>query len=121
MASTEGSYEKYPIRLVNHKNIYSRILCDVDGNVLTDRHGIKLNVYMKEMDEAFLRKDIRLFRNSTMKNICYRYYTVSEEQKNRFLTERLYGSSSKGTLYHVYVDSDTDQSSNEYASLFLKD
>ena len=122
--STEASSgaiteERYPVRFVNHKNQYSKVLVDVDGNVLTDRNGTRLNVYMKEMDAAFFNKDIRLFRNSTTSSLCYRYYTVSEEQKTRFWIERLNGSPNKGTLYHVYVDEDVDTSSNEYKSLFV--
>lgn len=118
-SSTNHSEERYPIRLVNHKNQYAKILVDVDGNVLCDRNGTSLNVYKKEMDEAFLMKDIRLFRNSTTKNICYRYYTTSEDQKTRFWNERSYGSPSKGTLYHVYVDEDTNVNTEEYRSIFL--
>lgn len=99
--------------------MYARTLVDVDGQVLTNREGLKINAFMREMDQAFKDKDIRLFRSATTGQVCYRYYCTSEEQKTRFLSDRTYGSPYMGTYYHVYCDEDTNYNSEEYKSAFL--
>lgn len=98
--------------------MYKKTLVDVDGNVLVDKQGKILNVFRPSMDEAFKVGDIRLFRNSTMANITYRYYVTCREQLDRFWRERAYGSDSQKKLYHVYVDDDVDRMSSSYFSLF---
>lgn len=99
--------------------MYSKILYDVEGNILRNRQGRCLNVFRSIMDEAFANKEIRLYRNSTMKNICYRFYVTSIEQRDQFLWEREIGSAEgPNKAYHVYVDEDVDRETSEYKSLF---
>jgi hypothetical protein len=99
--------------------MYAKVLYDVEGNILTSRQGRLLNVFRPIMDEAFDKKEVRLYRNSTIANVTYRYFVTSIEQRDRFLVDRQYGCEegpNKG--YHVYVDDDVDRSTNEYKSLF---
>lgn len=71
------------------------------------------------MDEAFRSKELKLYRNSSMANICYRYFTTSKEQRDKFLEDRQFGSLiGPNIAYHVYVDEDVDIKSKEYRSLF---
>jgi len=107
--------------LVDHKNMYCRILYDVEGKILVNHMGRILNAFRPEMDEAFANKEIRLIRNSTMDSICYRYYITSQEQWEKFIWERELGSDQgPNKSYHVYVDDDVDRSSKEYQSLFVE-
>lgn len=92
---------------------------DVTGNVLRDRHGTPLNLKMWQMDEAFKNGDIRLCRNSTTKNICYRYFVTSDEQKKMFQYDRDNGSIFRNMIYSVYLDEDVDKTTFEYKSLFV--
>lgn len=99
--------------------MYVKILYDVEGNILTNRQGRCLNPFRSIMDDAFANKEIRIYRNSTMKNICYRYYVTSIEQRDRFLWDREIGSTEgPNKAYHVYVDEDVDRNTSEYKSLF---
>lgn len=98
--------------------MYSKILYDVDGNILTNKQGRLLNVFRSIMDEAFETKEVRLYRNSTMSSLTYRYFITSAEQRDRFLWEREIGSESPNKGYHVYVDEDVDRNSPEYKSYF---
>jgi hypothetical protein len=104
---------------VDHKNLYSKILYDVEGNILTNPTGRLLNVFRAEMDEAFRVKQLRLYRNSSMSGMCYRYFVTSLEQRDRFLEERQFGTyQGPNKAFHVYVDEDIDRQSAEYKSLF---
>lgn len=99
--------------------MYSKILYDVEGNILANQTGRLLNVFRKEMDEAFSNKSLKLYRNSTQKNVCYRYFITSNTQLRNFLEDRTYGSTEgPNKAYHVYVDEDTDRNTPEYKSLF---
>lgn len=98
---------------------FARTLYDVAGNVLTDRFGTPLNLKMFEMDVAFKNGDIRICRNSTTKNICYRYFVTSDEQKKRFHYDRENGSIFRNMVYCVYLDEDVDKTTSEYKMLFV--
>jgi hypothetical protein len=99
--------------------MYAKILYDVEGNILTSRQGRLLNVFRPAMDEAFENKEIRLYRNSTMTNVTYRYFVTSIEQRDKFLWDRQLGcDQGPNKAYHVYVDDDVDRRSKEYKSLF---
>jgi hypothetical protein len=101
--------------------MYAKILYDVEGNILTNSQGRLMNVFRPEMDEAFEKKEIRLYRNSTIKNVCYRYFTTSETQMRRFVEDRQLGSEEGPNIaYHVYVDDDVDKCSDDYKRLFHK-
>jgi len=70
--------------------------------------------------EALEKKEIRLFRNKTMGNTCYRYFITSESQRDKFCMDRAYGSEKGPNItYHVYVDEDVDRTTKEYKSLFI--
>lgn len=117
--NSKTSQEVYPVRLVDHRNTTCTILYDVEGNILTNKKGIMLNVYRHEMTQAFKDGDIKLFRNSVMKNICYRYFTTSRKQKVNFWYERKYGTTEgPNKAFHVYVDEDVDRSTPQYRRLF---
>ena len=105
------------VQLVDHKNIYSKILYDVDGEILVNNNSIILNAYKPEMEEALDVKEVRIFRNSTMSNLCYRYFITSEAQLKRFNREREYGSKNPNKSYHVYVDDDC-RNCDEYKRRF---
>lgn len=95
------------------------MLYDVDGNLISTPNGKLVNVFRPCMDEEFEAGRLRLFRNSSHHNICYRYFITSEEQLRRFVQDREYGSvegPNKG--YHVYLDEDVDRNCREYKSLF---
>lgn len=95
--------------------MYAKTLYDVDGNILVNRQGRLLNVFRSIMDDAFESKELRLYRNSTMTDITYRYFVTSIEQRDRFLTEREIGSTEgPNKAYHVYVDEDVDRTSAKY-------
>lgn len=99
--------------------MYAKALYDVEGNILTNRTGRCLNVFRSIMDDAFQAKEIRLYRNSSMGNLCYRYFVTSIEQRDKFLWDREMGSEEgPNKAYHVYVDEDVDRETREYKSLF---
>jgi hypothetical protein len=78
-----------------------------------------INVYRREMDEAFKNNDIKLYRNSVMENICYRYFTTSRKQTVNFWYERKWGTTDgPNKAFHVYVDEDVDRNTREYKRLF---
>ena len=103
---------------MDHRNLYCKILYDVDGNILTSKTGRLLNVFRPELDDAFNAREVRLYRNSTMSNLTYRYWVTSIEQRDRFLWEREMGSKEPNKGYHVYVDEDVDRECREYKSFF---
>jgi hypothetical protein len=91
----------------------------VDGNILTDQQGKLLNIYRASMEEAIKTKQVRIFRNSTMSSVCYRYFITSPSQLRIFKEEREYGTNDgPNKAFHVYVDEDVDKSCKEYRSLF---
>lgn len=103
---------------MDHRNLYSKILYDVEGNILTNKQGRCLNVFRNIMDDAFEAKEVRLYRNGTMNNLTYRYFVTSIEQRDQFLWEREIGATEPNKAYHVYVDEDVDRNCGEYKSLF---
>ena len=118
--SVPSSETRYPVKLVNHRNIYARTLVDVEGNILRDRTQHKLlNVYREEMNDALAEKRLRVIRNSTMKNICYRYFVTTQKQQDVFLDDLENGSLLQGIRYHVYCDEDVDRTTPEYRKLFI--
>lgn len=104
--TTSSTEDLHKISLIDHLNPYSRILYDVEGNILTNENDIVLNVYKPEMDDAINKKYVRIFRNSTMSDMCYRYFVTSEHQLQKFNHERQWGSKHPNKAYHVYVDLD---------------
>lgn len=78
-----------------------------------------MNVFRSTLYEALDNKEVRIFRNSTMNNVCYRYFVTSEKQLKQFWEERQFGTDeSPNKAYHVYVDEDVDRTSEEYRTLF---
>jgi len=105
--------------MVDHRSTNSKILYDVEGNILVDAGGHMVNVYRHTLDDALGKKEVRLFRNSTMKNLCYRYFVTSKKQLDKFLEEREWGCKySPNKTYHVYVDEDVDRQTPEYKFKF---
>lgn len=117
--SQSTDQKTWPIRLVDHRTTTSKILYDVEGNILVDNNHRILNIYRGHLDEAMEKKEVRLFRNSTMGKVCYRYFITSDYQLETFLEERKWGTTDgPNKAYHVYVDEDTDINSDEYKLLF---
>lgn len=106
----------YPVKLKARGSTYASVLYDVEGKPLVDANGRYLNVMRKEMKDAFDDGSIRLIH--CMKEPTYRYFVVSENQKQRFQTHRDVGATRK-ILYHVYVDEDVDTNSYQYRELFI--
>jgi hypothetical protein len=78
-----------------------------------------LNIFKPAMDEAMKSKQVRLWRNKTMGNVCYRYFTTCDSQLKMFSFERKFGTTDgPNKAFHVYVDEDVDRNSKEYKSLF---
>lgn len=99
--------------------MYSKILYDVEGNILVNNDGRILNVFKVEMDDALKSREVIFYRNATMANVCYRYFVASIEQRDNFLEERAFGTpDGPNKAFHVYVDEDTDRTCAEYKSLF---
>lgn len=93
---------------------------DVDGTILRDKNQHRvLNVFREEMNDAIADGRVRVIRNSTMKNICYRYFVTSTKQYDRFLEDVENGSLLQGIKYHVYCDDDVDRTAEEYRKLFV--
>lgn len=105
---------------MDHRNIYSKILYDVEGDILYDQQGHRLvNAYRENMEEMFESGRLRLMRNSTMENMCYRYFIRNEAQLIRFQEARQNGTTEgPNVAFHVYVDDDVDTTSPEYKSTF---
>ena len=117
--STRSSDIVYRVHMVDHKNIFSKILYDVEGNIIRTKQGRLINVFRKEMEQAMNEGCLTVHRNSTMHGITYRYFTTSNEQKMRFIDERENGTyEGPNVRYHVYVDDDVDRDTSEYRSLF---
>lgn len=76
-------------------------------------------MFRAQLDEELATKRIRFFRNSSLKDICYRYFVVNDEQLQQFQEDREYGTlEGPNKSYHVYVDDDVDRNSTEYKQLF---
>lgn len=99
--------------------MYARILYDVEGNILVDRTGRLINVFRGNMEESMDQGWLKVYRNSTMGGVCYRYFVTSREQFITFVDERDNGTyTGPNVFYHVYVDDDTDKSLPEFKRLF---
>lgn len=109
--SSGSTIKWYRVTLVDHLDINCKILYDVEGNILIDRNSIVLNVYKPAMREALDSKEVRVIRNSTTSELCYRYFITSQAQFDRFDRERQFGSREPNKAYHVYVDEDCRDSS----------
>lgn len=118
-SSSEGSDVLYRIHMVDHKDVFSKILYDVEGNILRTRMGRLINVFRANMEQAMNDGFLTVHRNSTMAGITYRYFTTSQEQMMKFIDERENGTyTGPNVRYHVYVDDDVDRDTAEFRSLF---
>lgn len=116
--SSASSQKRWPIRLVDHKNVYSSILYDVEGKILTHENKM-MNLFRCEMQDAMVKKEIRCMRNSTTTWVNYRYFITNQHQLHLFFYERLYGTTDgPNKAYHVYVDEDVDPLCPAYTALF---
>jgi hypothetical protein len=95
--------ELYPVEMVYHHNRYASTLVDVDGNVLVDKEGRKLNVFREELKDMLVSRELR-FMHYLSKEPTYAYFIVDAEQLGRFHIERTEGSPKQGKRYHVYAD-----------------
>lgn len=95
----------FHVRLFDHGSRNARNLYDVDGDLLTDSEGRKLNVWSQTMNEYFLSGRLKLVHR--LAEPGYSYFITSEEQRRRFEFERENGSG-KRMIYHVYGDEDID-------------
>jgi hypothetical protein len=95
----------FHVRLFDHGSRNARNLYDVDGNILTDNQGARLNVWTKVMNEYLLSGKLRLIHR--IAEPSYSYFVISEQQRQRFEFERENGSG-KRMIYHVYADEDID-------------
>lgn len=104
---------------MDHLTTSRKFLYDVEGNILTDKRHRLLNIYRDNLKEALTKGDVRIFRNKTMSEYCYRYFITSQEQLDKFYEDRELGSD-KGPnkKYHVYVDEDCDKTTPFYKSNF---
>jgi hypothetical protein len=104
---------------VDHLTTNRKFLYDVDGNILTDKHHRLLNIYRENLQEALSKGDVRIFRNKTMSDYCYRYFITSQEQLDKFYEDRAFGSNvGPNKKYHVYVDEDCNKNTPYYKSNF---
>lgn len=104
---------------MDHKTTYRKFLYDVDGNILTDKTGRLLNSYRENLKKAIERGEVRIFRNKTMSECCYRYFITSQEQLDKFYEDRDLGSNlGPNKKYHVYVDEDCDKNTTYYKANF---
>lgn len=88
---------------------------------MVDGQGRMMNVYRHTLDDAMGKKEVRLFRNSTMAGLCYRYFVTSLKQLRTFQLEREYGTAEgPNKAFHVYVDEDIDKNSEQYKTYFIK-
>lgn len=100
---SESTEQLFPIHLVYHGNLYSGTLYDVDGNILRNEAGEKLNVFKEQFKDLLEDKQIR-FMHYLTKEPTYSYFVTSTEQLERFHVERAEGSYFSGISYHVYPD-----------------
>lgn len=118
-SSAEGSDVLYRIHMVDHKDVFSKILYDVEGNILRTRAGRLINVFRANMEQSMNAGLLTVHRNSTMSGITYRYFTTSKEQMMKFIDERENGTyTGPNVRYHVYVDDDVDRDTSDFRSLF---
>lgn len=111
--------QRWPVRFVDHMTTNRKLLYDVEGNILTDKKGRLLNVYRENLQEALTSKDVRLFRNKSMSDYCYRYFITTQKQLDQFYEDRDLGSNTgPNKRYHVYVDDDCDRTTPYYKSNF---
>lgn len=99
--TTESSVQLYPVRIRNCGSTYSRRLRDVDGFYLVNDNGKLLNVYTKEMKDAFESGALRAIHNV---RDGYVYFVQHDEQIRRFKREREEGSDLVNIDYFVYYD-----------------
>lgn len=97
--------EVWNVNVYGASCINSRTLYDVDGNILTNSHGIKLNIYTMAMQEAFNSGCLRLIHNISP---GYRYFITKESQMHRFLELRSFGADKPNIGFTVYFDEDYD-------------
>jgi len=103
MSETTDDAPLFPVRMTYHNNRYAAVLYDVDGNVLTGESGMTLNVFREEFKDMLSTKKIR-FLHYLEKEPTYAYFITSPHQWERFLVERVDGSTSPTRTYHVYTD-----------------
>lgn len=104
----EDTYQRlrcFHVQLYDHGSRHARNLYDVDGNLLIDEDGLKLNIWTSKINEYFMNGKLRLIHR--LAEPGYSYFIISEEQRRRFEFERENGSG-KRMLYHVYADEDID-------------
>jgi hypothetical protein len=106
----------YHVRLFDHGSRHARNLYDVDGDLLTDENGCKLNVWTQTMNEYFLSGRLRLIHH--LAEPGYSYFITSDEQRRRFEFERENGSG-KRMIYHVYADEDIDWRCPDCRRIFI--
>lgn len=92
-----------PIRIQDCGSTNQRRLFDVDGFLLLDDDNRPLHIYNPQIRRIFRERRLRLIRSSAN---GYRYFIRNEEQRQRFLYERVVGSQFRGTTYWVYRDND---------------
>jgi hypothetical protein len=92
-----------PIRYHDCGNVHNRRLFDVDGFLLVDDDNRPLHVYNPQLRDHFRDGRIRCIRSSPH---GYRYFIRNEEQRQRFVYERVVGSQFRGTTYWIYRDND---------------
>lgn len=81
----------------------------MEGSILASPQGKLYNIYHPGLDAALEAKQVRLFRNSTMGVVCYRYFVTSIEQLRKFHEDREFGSvEGPNKRYHVYLDADCE-------------
>lgn len=95
--------EVWDIHVYDAGSINGRTLYDVEGNVLTNSHGVKLNIYTCEMKDAFTSGCLRLIHNISP---GYRYFITKESQMHRFIDLRSFGADKPNVGFSVYFDDD---------------
>lgn len=111
--------QRWHVHFKDHVDTNAKYLYDVDGKILVDDNNKILNVYRDNLEVALRTGQVRIFRNSTHHNICYRYFVRNNDQLYNFWEERRYGSlDGPNKWFHVYVDEDVDRSTPEYKSMF---
>jgi hypothetical protein len=92
----------HPILLLNKGSTYNTTLYDVDGFVLMNENGEKLNVFTLAMKDEMESGRIRAIRS--LKDGGYVYFITHPYQLERFRSERDYGSIRYQVKYYVYRD-----------------
>lgn len=112
-----SSYPVHNVLITTLGSIYAKRLFDIEGNTLLCADNTYANVYhgLKELLDS---KAIRLIHNM---EVGYRYFITSEQQMNRFIEYRNFGSSDPGYAYCVYEDEDmnTKETVDHARSIFF--